>query len=55
MSKDVSCGHGNKKGQITGLHQEKKTIKVVTEIAGTGLRTVELISKSWKDSSELSA
>ena len=38
MSEDISCGRGKdvslfQKGEITGLHQEKKTIKEIGETA----------------------
>ena len=57
MSGDVSCGEDItlfQKGEIIGLHQAKKTSKEFDEITGTGLRTVQRIFKTWKDSGELS-
>ncbi|GBL85901.1 Transposable element Tcb1 transposase [Araneus ventricosus] len=47
--KDVS---DFKKGRIIGLHQSKKTTKEVAEITGIGLRSVQRIFKTWKDSGE---
>ncbi|GBM58442.1 hypothetical protein AVEN_269132-1 [Araneus ventricosus] len=41
-----------KKGEITGQHQSKKTTKDIAEIPGIGLRSVQRIIKSWKDSDE---
>ena len=58
MSEDISCGRGKdvtlfQKGQIIGLHQAKK--KEIDEATKTGLRTVQHIIKTWKDSGEPSS
>ncbi|GBM58445.1 hypothetical protein AVEN_269135-1 [Araneus ventricosus] len=41
-----------KKGEITGQHQSKKTTKEIAEITGIGLRSLQRIIKTWKDSGE---
>lgn len=43
------------KGQIIGLHQAKKTTKEIAETTKIGLRTVQHIIKTWKDSGEPSS
>ncbi|GBN88105.1 hypothetical protein AVEN_191986-1 [Araneus ventricosus] len=58
MCEVVQRGHGKevsdfKKGQIIYLHQSKKTTKEIAEITGIGLRNVQRIIKTWKDSGEL--
>ena len=43
------------KGQIIVLHQAKKTTKEINETIKSGLRSVQHIIKSWKDSGEPSS
>ena len=59
MSEDISSGHGKdvtlfQKAQIIDLHQAKKT-KETDETTKTGLRTVQHIIKTWKESGEPSS
>ncbi|GBM50011.1 hypothetical protein AVEN_167129-1 [Araneus ventricosus] len=57
MCKTVQRSRGKdvsdfERGQIIGLHQSKKTIKEIAEITGIGLRSVQRIIKTRKDSGE---
>lgn len=54
---ETSCGSGNyvtlfKSVQMIGLHQGKQTAKEITETFKIGLRTVQCINKTWKESGE---
>lgn len=43
------------KGQIIHLHHAKQTIKYIVKTTNIGLRTVQCIIKTWKDSGKPSS
>ena len=58
--KDTSCGCGKdvslfEKGQIIGMHQAEETSNEIAETTKIGLRTVQSVTKNWKDSGEPSS
>ena len=59
MSEDIFCSLGKDvslfQGQTIGLHQAKRTTRLIAETTKIGLRTAQCIFKTWRESGEPSS